>query len=156
MKDPYAEGLVYLRTVNDHFKIEGLNGASHICLVFDAMREPLSQFQERLRGTHGGVGLLLPLAKTYTTFMLRALDYLHSDCKIVHTGRLLFNPAHLCVGLIPCLDLKADNIMMTFEDPSVIEEYVTAQAEHPMPRKVVGDRNIYLSYNDFGPMKSLW
>ena len=52
------------------------------------------------------------------------------------------------------LDLKADNILMSFEDPSVIEEYVKAQGDYPMPRKRVGDRNIYLSHNNFGTLKS--
>ena len=45
---------------------------------------------------------------------------------------------------------------MSFEDPSVIEEYVNAQGDHPMPRKTVGDQNIYLSHNDFGALKSYW
>lgn len=51
-------------------------------------------------------------------------------------------------------DLKADNIMMTFEDLSVLHEYVDAQSDHPMPRKISNDRNIYLSHNDFGNLKS--
>jgi serine/threonine protein kinase len=54
------------------------------------------------------------------------------------------------------LDLKADNIMMSFEDPSVVDEYVDAQGYHPMPRKTVSDRNIYLSHNNFGDLKSYW
>lgn len=45
---------------------------------------------------------------------------------------------------------------MSFEDPSVLDEYVKAQADHPMPRKRVGDRDIYLSHNDFGNLKSYW
>lgn len=45
---------------------------------------------------------------------------------------------------------------MSFEDPSVIEEYVEAQDGYPMPRKRVGDRNIYLSHNNFGTLKSYW
>jgi len=55
-------------------------------------------------------------------------------------------------------DLKADNILMSFEDPSVIEEYVKSQYDHPIPQKRVGDRHIYLSHNDFGDLKSyiLW
>jgi len=57
--------------------------------------------------------------------------------------------------LIVFVDLKADNILLTFEDQSVIKEYVKNQADHPMPRKKVGDRNIYLSHNNFGPLKSL-
>jgi hypothetical protein len=46
--------------------------------------------------------------------------------------------------------------MMSFEDPSVIDEYVNAQGDHPMPRKHVSDRNIYLSHNNFGALKSYW
>lgn len=54
------------------------------------------------------------------------------------------------------LDLKADNIMLSFVDPSVVDEYVNAQGDHPMPRKTVSDRNIYLSHNNFGALKSYW
>jgi hypothetical protein len=46
--------------------------------------------------------------------------------------------------------------MMSFEDPCMIDEYVNTQSDHPMPRKTVSDRNIYLSHNDFGALKSYW
>jgi hypothetical protein len=42
---------------------------------------------------------------------------------------------------------------MSFEDPAVIEEYVKAQDDYPMPQKRDGDRNIYLSHNNFGALK---
>jgi serine/threonine protein kinase len=45
---------------------------------------------------------------------------------------------------------------MSFEDPSVIDEYVNAQGDHLMPRKPVSDRSIYLSHNNFGALKSYW
>jgi serine/threonine-protein kinase SRPK3 len=45
---------------------------------------------------------------------------------------------------------------MSFEDPSVIDEYVNAQSDYPMPRKLVSDRNIYLSHNNFGALKLYW
>jgi serine/threonine protein kinase len=45
---------------------------------------------------------------------------------------------------------------MSFEDPCVIDEDVNTQSDHPMPRKTVSDRNIYLSHNDFGALKSYW
>jgi serine/threonine protein kinase len=38
----------------------------------------------------------------------------------------------------------------------VIEEYVNAQDDNPMPRKPLSDRNIYLSHNNFGALKSYW
>lgn len=53
-------------------------------------------------------------------------------------------------------DLKLDNILVGFEDPSVIEDFVRAQAENPMPRKIRNGRSIYQSHNDFGPLKSFY
>lgn len=47
-----------------------------------------------------------------------------------------------------------DNILVGFEHPSVIKEYVEKLAENPMPRKIKDGRLIYLSHNDFGPLKS--
>ncbi len=44
---------------------------------------------------------------------------------------------------------------MTFEHPSVVEEFVEKQVENPMPRKIKDGRSIYLSHNDFGRLKSL-
>lgn len=44
---------------------------------------------------------------------------------------------------------------MRVEDPSVIEDFIEEQAENPMPRKVIDGRSIYLSHNNFGPLKSL-
>ena len=43
---------------------------------------------------------------------------------------------------------------MSLEDKSVIEEYVRAQSKNPMPSTRVWNREIYLSHNDFGPLKS--
>lgn len=44
--------------------------------------------------------------------------------------------------------------MVGFEDPSVIEDFVQKQAGNPMPRKIKDGRSVYLSQNDFGPLKS--
>ncbi|KAL2060824.1 hypothetical protein VTL71DRAFT_8876 [Oculimacula yallundae] len=133
-EDTSIPGFAFVRAAIDDFTATGPTGATHLCLVFQAMREPLSHFQHRL------VGDRIPpqLLKVYVDFMLQALEFLHSDCQIIHT------------------DLKADNILMSFEDLDVIEEYVKAQGDHPMPRKTAGDRNIYLSHNDFGTLKSYW
>ncbi len=51
------------------------------------------------------------------------------------------------------LDLKLDNIMVTFEDESVIEAFVQGQTTHPMARKTVGERTVYRCHNDFGCLK---
>ncbi|KZF22544.1 CMGC protein kinase [Xylona heveae TC161] len=133
-KDTYFAGSLFVRAAFDHFMATSPTGTEHLCLVFDAMREPLSQFKYRLPG-----GCIPPsLLKVYAEFILQGLEYLHSHCQIVHT------------------DLKTDNILMSFEDVNVVEEYVKAQDEHPMPRKTIGDRTIYLSHNNFGDLRSYW
>ncbi|KAJ5942282.1 hypothetical protein N7516_002450 [Penicillium verrucosum] len=65
--------------------------------------------------------------------MLHGLDYLHSECHVVHT------------------DLKPDNIMIKVEDPSILEGSARDEYQHPLPQKSCSDgRTIYLSRNDFG------
>lgn len=46
--------------------------------------------------------------------------------------------------------------MMGFKDPFVIEDFVRAQSHNPMPRKVQDGRSVYLSHNNFGPLRSSW
>ncbi|KAH7312829.1 CMGC protein kinase [Rhexocercosporidium sp. MPI-PUGE-AT-0058] len=113
------QGFSFVRTMLDSFEIPGQNGP-HLCLVYEPMREPLWLFQRRWEN-----GKIQPaLLKVYLRFLLRGLDYLHSECHIIHT------------------DLKLDNILLGFEHPSVIEDFVR------------DGRSIYLSHNDFGPPKS--
>ncbi|KAK0111542.1 hypothetical protein ONS95_001895 [Cadophora gregata] len=130
-KNPSHSGFSFVRTMLDSFKVLGQEGP-HLCLVYEPMREPLWLFQRRWEN-----GKLPPaLVKVYTRFLLQGLDYLHSECHIIHT------------------DLKPDNILLGFEDPSVLKDFVHKQAENPMPRKIKDGRSTYLSHNDFGPPKS--
>ncbi|KAK2629686.1 hypothetical protein QTJ16_000506 [Diplocarpon rosae] len=130
-KNPSHDGFSFVRTMLDNFEVPGQDGP-HLCLVYEPMREPLWLFQRRWDN-----GRLPPaLFKVYLKFLLRGLDYLHSECHIIHT------------------DLKLDNILLGFEHPSVIENFVKKQAKNPMPRKIKDGRSIYLSQNDFGPPKS--
>jgi hypothetical protein len=49
------------------------------------MREPLWIFQRRFVDRK----LPLPIVKAYIYLLLVGLDYLHSECKIVHPGKCL-------------------------------------------------------------------
>jgi serine/threonine-protein kinase SRPK3 len=89
-RDPSLTGFVFVRAAIDDFVAIGPTGAAHLCLVFEAMREPLSQFQHRLIGD-----IILPeLLKVYVDFILQGLDYLHSECQIIHTGLLYATQIH--------------------------------------------------------------
>jgi len=84
-RNPSLTGFAFVRVAFDDFIAIGPTGAAHLCLVFEAMREPLSQFQHRL------VGDSIPpqLLKVYVDFILQGLDYLHSECQVIHTGLFL-------------------------------------------------------------------
>ncbi|KAI9741406.1 MAG: hypothetical protein M1834_003123 [Cirrosporium novae-zelandiae] len=129
--NPSHNGFRFVRTLLDSFKATGPD-ATHVCLVYEPMREPFWLFQRRWEN-----GKLPPVVlKVYLKFILRGLDHLHSECHIIHT------------------DFKLDNILTGFEDPSVIEIFVQRYATHPMPRKINNGRSIYLSQNDFGRLQS--
>ncbi|GLB08725.1 hypothetical protein AtubIFM57258_004629 [Aspergillus tubingensis] len=126
-------GRSLMRTLLDSFEVKGPEG-SHSCLVYPPMRETLSMYQQRFDHRK----MPLPLVKTYIRALLTGLDYLHKECRTVHT------------------DLKLDNIMLSFEDPTVLAEFMETQLEKPMAFKVdPTGRPVYQSRNDFGPLKSL-
>ena len=51
------------------------------------------------------------------------------------------------------LDLKLDNILVNFEDQSVLDEFAEAQSENPMLQKRRDGHSIYQSHNQFGPLR---
>lgn len=81
--NPSHEGLQYIQTVVESFQVMGSNG-THICLVFEPIRETLALFQSRLKKKRFPLDLL----KLYLVCLLNGLDYLHSECRIVHAGEL--------------------------------------------------------------------
>ncbi|CZS91909.1 related to dis1-suppressing protein kinase dsk1 [Rhynchosporium agropyri] len=127
MKNPSHDGFSFVRTMLDSFEVSGQDGP-HLCLVYEPLREPLWLFQRRWEN-----GKLPP-----ALLKVRL--------------RLLFTPMDAQAHAI--IDLKLDNILLGFEHPSVIEDFVRKQAENPMPRKIRDGRTIYLSHNDFGPPQS--
>ncbi|KAF4154528.1 hypothetical protein CNMCM6936_005944 [Aspergillus lentulus] len=128
-QDPEHRGRVILRTCMDDFEVTGPEG-KHTCLVYEPMREPLWILQRRFVDRK----LPLPIAKAYIYFLLVGLDYLHSECKVVHT------------------DLKLGNVLMSFENENILANFIKRQ--QPMQYKVDGEsgRTIYRCHNDFGAL----
>ncbi len=79
--NPLCEGRQYLRTVIDSFEVTGPHGL-HTGLVYETMRESLKTFQRRHRERRISESLLKALLEP----VLHGLDYLHSECNIIHTG----------------------------------------------------------------------
>lgn len=57
----------------------------HPVLVYEPMREPLDVLQRRLDGKKFAPDLL----KSTLGFILSGLDYLHTECQVIHTGAYL-------------------------------------------------------------------
>ena len=76
-----------MRHVLDDFEIAGPAG-SHVCLVFEPLREPLDILTQRFKG--GRFPLLF--VKLLIRLLLEGLDYTHSECQIIHTGAFLAMP----------------------------------------------------------------
>ncbi|KIM42711.1 hypothetical protein M413DRAFT_408715 [Hebeloma cylindrosporum] len=128
---PAHPGLEYIRLVQGSFTISG-PARPHLCLVYVPMREPLWLLQRRTTDGRYSFGLL-----AYTTkFLLTGLSYLHNECSIIHTGGSFTN---VLVGLEKTLSL---------------DDIVADEINSPSPRKMLPDRTIYLSRNDFGHPKS--
>ena len=126
--NPQHPGFQHIRFSLETFKITGPHG-THLCIIYDPLREPIGVYMEKFKTrlfNNENLKLLLPS-------LLQALDYLHSECRVVHT------------------DLKPDNIMMGVGDPSVLETFVQDEINRPSPRKKPDQegRIIYQSRSDF-------
>ncbi|CZT00295.1 probable dis1-suppressing protein kinase dsk1 [Rhynchosporium graminicola] len=115
-------GRHFVRTALETFKIPR-PGGDHACLVQKPMWESLREL--RLRAANGVFSEQLLKGTLEQLFL--ALDYLHTECKLIHT------------------DIKADNILNQIEDASILDAFEEAELEHPSPRKIVDGVTIYAS-----------
>lgn len=94
------------------------------------------------------------LVKLILQMILHGLDFLHSECGIVHAG---MHPTLLmAVSLRIRIDIKPDNIMVKLEDSSILQRDAENEFRNPLPQKHYEDgRIIYLARNDYGPLERL-
>jgi serine/threonine-protein kinase SRPK3 len=127
--NPNHPGYNHVRFTLDTFTLKH-GKSSHLCIVYNVLREPLIPCMKKLPGqlfSSRTLRLLVPA-------LLKGLDYMHSECRVVHT------------------DLKPDNVMMGLGDASVLDKVVRNEHEHPSARKAPDHhgRVIYVSRDDFG------
>lgn len=143
-------GWNFVRKLRDSFTL-GSPNAEHRCTVSEPLREPLWMYCQRF------VGNVIPpnVVKVLVRMILEGLDYLHSQCQVIHTGRY-HDRIYIMLEQLSDIfvDLKTGNIMIRFEDPAIPAEVADDEYHHPLPQKHLDDgRVIYLSRNGFGPLR---
>jgi serine/threonine-protein kinase SRPK3 len=79
-------GRKFLRTGLDYFSVTAPTGAHHHCLVHQPLWRSVWELQLRNPRQRYPEPLLRGLLKC----ILAALDFLHNDCKLIHTGIVSF------------------------------------------------------------------
>ena len=107
----------------------------HPMCIYTPMRETIEDFTN-IFGAPRPNKLPLPLLKRYVRILLRGLAFLHDKCNTIHT------------------DIRPDNILVTWEDESAIDEYFQERRTKPIQYKVRGDgRHVYRKLTEFPALK---
>jgi len=85
---PTHQGRQHIVSFLDSFSHQGPE-ASHVCIVFEPLGENLLALIER----HKKKGVPRPLVKVIAKQILLGLEYLHSECDLVHTD---IKPENIC------------------------------------------------------------
>ncbi|PBP27793.1 hypothetical protein BUE80_DR001220 [Diplocarpon rosae] len=95
ISDPSHNGKQYIQTLVDKFEVAGPHG-THICLVFEPMRETLSAYQSRLKGAR----LPLELLKLYVVHDERKMPRVDRGGHSIYQSQNQFGPLQVRLGPI--------------------------------------------------------
>lgn len=101
-----------VQLLND-FKISGVNG-THVCMVFEVLGHNLLKLI--LKSNYRGIPL--PNVKSIIKQVLEGLDYLHTECQIIHT------------------DIKPENVLICVDDAYIRKLACEATELHAMGLKL--------------------
>ncbi|PIA99024.1 putative serine/threonine-protein kinase sky1 [Cercospora beticola] len=115
-------GALVIRQLLDSFTIKA-NGTEYRCMI----HEPLGMSVKTLQQLMPDQLLSEDALKAVLKYLLLALDCLHTEAKMIHTGNM--NP--------PIHELSNTN--------GIFDDFAKAEVKNPIPRKVDGDRIVYES-----------
>lgn len=133
-------GRDYIREALDTFTLKGQKG-EHQCLVLKPMLETA---QELLRRNKSG-RFTESLLKAVLIRLLMALDYLHTEAHLIHTGKSSVTANDRDQRTHNLSDISAGNILLGIEDKEILDSFTKAEQEHPSPRKEVDGYTVYIS-----------
>ncbi|KAL3472269.1 kinase domain protein [Aspergillus californicus] len=132
-------GSAYIRSLYDTFHISNSSGI-YPCLVHPPMHMSIDVLRRKARSGK----LSEPLLKQVLISLLQALDFLHSEAKVMHCAKVR-------------TDIKASNIMLTIDDDTILTRFEKGEQQHPARCKVVdATRTIYASRGLSNPIDGLW
>lgn len=128
-------GRNYVAQLLDHFTHRGPNG-THICMAFEVLGENLLSVIKRYK--HRGIPI--NIVKQITKQVLLGLEYLHTECGIIHTD---LKPENVLV-CIPDVErfLRREHAMTEVEKVCRDESAKTALASQPLSGTVTRSGSI--------------